>query len=207
MLRDLNMDLVLTRFLQNKILIDEDPKVFSGHINQAPIIDIIHHRNKTYVDHGFGYLVKDAIDEIDPLDARAFHIWAECDEKIVGSLRILTHPFEIQSVIKPQQTLIGNLNNHIEIGRLAINHRNPKIFERLMATACLHGIAHNHKGIVGMCRIAQKRLFERFGLEAVDNNPLMVPSRNNGRYWIMGADWHRLSGTLCKEHEKELNIF
>ncbi|QKJ68274.1 hypothetical protein HQN60_15800 (plasmid) [Deefgea piscis] len=171
--------------------------------DRAPLTDIIRHRNKTYAEHGLNYLIAglgDLDGTPDPIDLRSEHVWVVEDGLIVASLRMTAHPFEIGDVIQLLPALNKVGQGHIEFGRLAISSRNPIAFEQLMATACLYGISHRYTGIVGMCRAVQKRLFERFGLTTVTNEPFLVPARNNGTYWVMETDWNRLSIALSRKY-------
>lgn len=53
-------------------------------------------------------------------------------------------------------------------------------------------------GVIAACRTPQKRLFESFGLSAINQIPIILPERQNGAYWMLEGNGDDISHAILK---------
>ena len=150
-------------------------------------------RSREYRSRGVTYLFQRPMDVLQrdlDLDKRSNHVTVWDGAKLLGAMRLTAAPFEVAHETE-MPWLNARYENHMEFGRLVMasvtDYRLTA--EKLMAAACLQSIKKGKTGIIAMCRRAQARLFERYGLRPINNTPIVLPHREHGAYWLMVASW------------------
>jgi hypothetical protein len=107
-------------------------------------------------------------------------------------LRATPFPFEASGIVPGAADALRDCREHVEINRFtsAVDKGATPAPLLLMVSACQWVLEQRaYAGLVGLTRLAQQRLFSRFGMRRVRREPFIVPQRGNGQYWLLKGEW------------------
>lgn len=182
----------------------EEPRlvVESLHPASRAMTEIHRLRAREYESRGASYLCAvtgETLLKNQVLDQRSLHLAVWRASTVIGALRLTTAPFELVT-----ETSLSSVDDdyahHMEFGRLVMTgdagFRAPA--EKLMASGCLMALDHGKAGVIAMCRPAQARLFERYGLARIVEQPLVLPQRDHGTYWLLASSWQSMASPIAR---------
>jgi hypothetical protein len=182
----------------------EEPRlvVESVHPASRAMAEIHRLRNREYEIRGASYLhtaIGENLRKNQAFDQRSEHLAVWRTSTLIGALRLTAAPFELVA-----ETGLSSLEDgyvhHMEFGRLVMTgdagFRTPA--EKLMASGCLRALDHGKAGVVAMCRPVQARLFERYGLARIVEQPLVLPLRDHGTYWLLASSWQSMASPIAR---------
>ncbi|MFL6335725.1 MAG: hypothetical protein ACJ754_20640 [Pyrinomonadaceae bacterium] len=108
-------------------------------------------------------------------------------------LRATPFPFEANVIMPGAADGLRDCRDHVEINRFtsAADRGATLAPLLLMVSACRWALEQRaYSGLIGLTRLAQQRLFSRFGLRPVRSEPFIVPQRGSGEYWLLKGQWH-----------------
>lgn len=125
-------------------------------------------------------------------DLNSYHIVAKNEEgNIVGTLRLLKRPFEMEQLNLPENAKQG-LDEYLEISRLVCSERKQGLGRRLLIMAGLWSIQQTtYRGFTAICKCHRLPMFRRFGLAPKASFP--ISERGGQTYHLIRADFSHIS--------------
>ncbi len=174
--------------------------VRSVHPSSNGMTEIRRLRLNEYQNRGATYLCStddESIAKNHELDQRSLHLSVWRSSQLIGAIRLTEMPFELltEMGVPPMADIYAG---HMEFGRLVMTADAGfrTAAEKLMALGCLRALDLGKAGVIAMCRPAQTRLFERYGLVRIMDAPLILPHRNNGKYWLLASSWQSMAAPI-----------
>ncbi len=125
-------------------------------------------------------------------DLNSYHIYTKDKQgNIIGSLRLLRRPFEMEKLKFSDDHKIG-LDDYLEISRLVCSVRQKGLGRRLLIRAGLWSIERtNYKGFTAICKCHRLPMFKRFGL--IPKTSFKIHERENQTYHLIKADFSEIT--------------
>jgi len=181
---------------------NDELRVKSSDFTEAPMAEIHSFRKKQYLERRLDYLCELSTEEKGCeycIDERSQHFWIEHNSEIVGSMQATPYPFELIGLGEYFSDLADAYQKHIEFGRFVIQAESKHriLTRKLLASAFIYA-TQQYLGVIAACRTPQKRLFERFGLHAINQIPIILPERQNGAYWMLEGNCDDMCHAILK---------
>ncbi|WNZ84386.1 hypothetical protein [Pseudomonas sp. P108] len=132
------------------------------------------------------------------ISSRSTHFLLYQRDQLTAVLRVTPSPFEWASLAHQYVSPTVALARHVEFSRLITHsqqHR-PVPTNALLAAATEWAIDRGYQGVTALCRLPQRRLFQRFGLTPITSNSLHIEHRARGDYWLLSAQWRQILTAL-----------
>lgn len=125
-------------------------------------------------------------------DLNSYHIIARNKTgAIVGSLRLLKRPFELEELTSDDE-LKSSLNEYLEISRLVCSERRQGLGRRLLIRAGLWSIQQtSYRGFTAVCKCHRLPMFKRFGFSPKAS--FKLTQREGQTYHLIRADFSYIS--------------
>ena len=129
------------------------------------------------------------------LDERTQHLCAWVDGSLTAALRVSAEPIELPTLSPRCAELAAGLPDHGEISRVISDPAIPRLehVSRLFALM-VHTMVDQGAtvGVLGICRRRVVRLYARFGMVAVHDDPLTIAGRPDDDYFVVAARFDRM---------------
>tara|TARA_R110000868_G_scaffold407454_1_gene688909 strand:+ start:576 stop:1262 length:687 start_codon:yes stop_codon:yes gene_type:complete len=130
-------------------------------------------------------------------DLNSFHIIAKDQSgAIIGSLRLLKRPFEMEKLSFSEEHKVG-LDEYLEISRLVCSVRQKGLGRRLLIRAGTWSIQETtYRGFTAICKCHRLPMFKRFGL--TPKASFSISERQDQTYHLIRADFSQISTVTLK---------
>ncbi len=130
-------------------------------------------------------------------DLNSYHIIAkDRSGAIIGSLRLLKRPFEMEKLTFSEEHKVG-LDEYLEISRLVCSVRQKGLGRRLLIRAGTWSIQKTtYRGFTAICKCQRLPMFKRFGL--TPKASFNISERQDQTYHLIRADFSQISTVTLK---------
>lgn len=146
------------------------------------------------------YLIPQTETEIEQeraFDLNSYHVIAKDQSgAIIGSLRLLKRPFEMEKLSFSEEHKVG-LDEYLEISRLVCSVRQKGLGRRLLIRAGTWSIQKTtYRGFTAICKCHRLPMFRRFGL--TPKASFNISERQDQTYHLIRADFSQISTITLK---------
>lgn len=129
------------------------------------------------------------IEEKLQLDARSFHFIArDANDEIVGLIRLTPSPFELSELHPSFKRASKGCASYLEISRLLAHPNFRTLGQRLLLYSGRWAfMTAQYGGFIAICKQDLQRFMAKFGMLPMMKRPVILPSRNNGKYLLVGG--------------------